>query len=70
MFFVFGYEKRRKDLGPAGERTCANCGNRRSWRRYRETGWITFFFIPVLPTGRKDLSLCPVCSHRDEESDE
>lgn len=67
MFFIFGYGPRTKDLGPDRERVCPNCGNRRLWRRYEQTNWVTLFLVPVIPIGRKRLSLCPVCNHGDEE---
>ncbi len=67
MFFIFGYGPRTKDLGLAQERLCSNCGNRRRWQRIEQTNWVTLFFIPVIPTGRKQLTLCPVCQHADEE---
>ncbi len=67
FFFLFGYGPRTKDLGPDVERDCPNCHNRRQWRRYEETRWITVFLIPVIPTDRKRLTVCPVCSFGYEE---
>ena len=67
MFFIFGWGPRVKDLGPAGHRTCQNCNNHQEWRRFEETNWVTLFFIPVIPTGRKTTVNCPICGHGWEE---
>jgi hypothetical protein len=67
MFVVFGWGPRVKDLGPDRERDCPNCHNRRVWQRWEQTNWITLFFIPVIPTGRKRLRQCPICSFGYEE---
>jgi len=55
MFFIFGYGPRTKDLGFDQHRTCQHCNNHTRWRRIEVTNWITLFFIPVIPTGRKRL---------------
>ncbi len=67
MFFIFGYGPRVKDLGLDQYRTCKRCNNHTQWRRTEVTNWITLFFIPVIPTGRKRLVQCPICSHGWEE---
>jgi len=67
MFLIFGYGPRTKDLGLDIERDCPNCHNRRQWHRIRETNWVTLFFIPVIPTGSKQKTLCPVCNFGYEE---
>lgn len=67
FFFLFGYGPRRRDLGPDVERDCPNCHNRRTWQRYEETKWVTVFFLPVIPTGRRQFTVCPVCNLAYEE---
>lgn len=62
MFFIFGYGPRTKDLGLDEFRTCKHCNNHTQWRRTEVTNWVTLFFIPVLPLGRKTLLQCPICS--------
>ncbi|MDX2473539.1 MAG: zinc-ribbon domain-containing protein, partial [Candidatus Krumholzibacteria bacterium] len=69
MFFIFGYGPRTKELGPDVERNCPNCNNRRVWQRFEERNWVSLFFIPVIPTGRKRMTLCPVCNYGYEEDD-
>ena len=67
MFYIFGYGPRRRDLGLDVERNCTNCNNRRQWHRFEERNWISLFFIPVIPLGRKFLTVCPVCNFGHEE---
>ena len=67
FFFLFGYGPRLKDLGPDVERDCPNCHNRCQWHRYEETKWVTVFFVPVIPTSRKRLTVCPICNFAHEE---
>ena len=67
MFFIFGYGPRVKDLGFDQHRTCQHCNNHTQWRRVEVTNWVTLFFIPVIPTGRKRLVQCPICSYGWEE---
>jgi len=66
MFYIIGYGPRRTDLGLGVERTCTNCNNRRQWYRFEERNWISLFFIPVIPLGRKRLTACPVCNFGHE----
>jgi len=61
MFFLFGWGPRAKDLGADEYRTCTHCNNHQQWRRTEVTNWITLFFIPVIPTGRKVSVQCPIC---------
>jgi predicted RNA-binding Zn-ribbon protein involved in translation (DUF1610 family) len=65
FFFIFGYGPRVKDLGAAGYRDCARCGNHTLWRRTETANWVTLFFVPVLPTGRAVRIQCPVCGHAE-----
>ena len=67
MFFIFGWGPRMKDLGPDDFRTCTHCNNHQQWRRIEATNWITLFFIPVIPTGRKVSVQCPICGFGWEE---
>ncbi len=68
MFFIFGYGPRVKDLGPDQYRTCKHCGNHQQWRRSEVVNWITLFFVPVIPLGRKKSVHCPICSWGWEEN--
>jgi hypothetical protein len=67
MFFIFGFGPRVKDLGPDKYRTCENCGNHQQWRHSETSNWLTLFFIPVIPFGRKRSLHCPICSWGWEE---
>ena len=67
FFFILGYGPRTKDCGLDVERDCPHCHNRRPWRRLTRTNWVTLFFIPIIPTGTKHLTQCPICSFGYEE---
>jgi len=61
MFFIIGWNKHSRDLGPVGERTCDHCHNTTRWRRVEMSNRLTFFFIPIFTTGRSRWDICPIC---------
>ncbi|PIV81705.1 zinc-ribbon domain-containing protein [bacterium CG17_big_fil_post_rev_8_21_14_2_50_64_8] len=61
MFFLIGWNKHSRDLGPVGEQTCAHCHNTTRWRRVELSNRLTLFFIPILTTGRSRWDICPIC---------
>ncbi|HLS77842.1 MAG TPA: zinc-ribbon domain-containing protein [Nocardia sp.] len=61
MFFLFGFGRKREDLGPGATRTCPRCHNTTQWLRVREFSQVTVFFIPVARWGRKHLEVCGIC---------
>ena len=67
MFFIFGWGPRHKELGYEEYRTCSHCNNHVRFSRFEVTNWITLFFIPVIPTGRKTIVTCPICSQGWEQ---
>ena len=61
MIFIFGISPIEKDFGPCDEITCPHCNNRRFWNLKRTTQFISFFFIPIIPTSVKRFLQCPIC---------
>lgn len=68
FFFIVGWGPRVKDLGSAGYHDCPRCGNHVMRRRLERTNWLTLFFVPVLPFGRKTVLACPICVHEEPEA--
>ncbi len=61
FFFLFGLEDRPKALGDGAARTCPRCHTTTTWDRLRLRRQVTFFVVPVLRWGRKEVEVCPVC---------
>lgn len=61
LFLLFGGGIKITDKGPGDERSCPRCHNTATWRRLRRCHQLTFFFVPVLRWGRRQLEACPVC---------
>ena len=69
MFFIFGWGKQVRDLGPADLRTCTHCNNQVRFRRTELANRLTLFFIPVLTVGRSRWEICPICERGYELQD-
>ncbi len=62
MFFIFGWGHRKvQDHGATPPRLCPRCHNSQPWRLLTVSEWITIFFLPLIPTGKRHLTVCPVC---------
>ncbi len=68
MIFIFGYHPKTKTVGPVEDKTCPNCNNTRHWLLGKTTDFISFFFIPLIPTKTKYHEHCPVCNFTNELS--
>lgn len=68
MIFIFGYHPVKKRIGPIEEKCCPNCNNTRHWLLAKSTQYISFFFLPVIPTKTKHYCHCPVCNFEEELS--
>jgi len=67
MFFIFGWGHRKvQDHGRVARRLCPHCRNDEPWQLLTVSEWITLFFIPVIPTSRKHLTMCPICGYAIE----
>ena len=61
IFLLFGGGTRVKELGDGESRLCARCHNTTTWTRLRVWHVFTFFFIPIVRWGRREIEACPVC---------
>ena len=68
MFFIFGWEKESKILGDVLKTDCFNCQNHTQWQIWKETEWVSLFFIKVLPFINKGYIGCSKCGDSAEIS--
>lgn len=62
MFVVFGCKKTIKPFGSLLSTDCHRCHNRSAWGIWRETEWLSLFFIRLLPFKNKHYLTCSICS--------
>jgi hypothetical protein len=65
MIFIFGVSPKQNVIGPAEERTCAHCNNKRFWLLKKESQWFSLFFIPLIPFSTKYFLQCPICGNAE-----
>lgn len=70
MIFIFGFHPVNKRIGPVEEKNCPNCNNSRHWILAKTTDYISFFFLPVIPTKTKRYQFCPVCNYQENLSED
>lgn len=61
MFFVFGWEKTFKPAESLLRTHCHNCNKDTPWRVWRETEWVSLFFVRLLPFLTKYHLACDSC---------
>lgn len=62
LFFIFGWPRRTKNVGPTEVIECPHCQNASAFHLVKQRRWAEFFFIPLLPLGRsKWLLMCEIC---------
>jgi zinc ribbon protein len=66
IFLLFGGGRRVKQLGAGDTRECPRCHNSSRWERLRSYHELTFFFIPILRWGRRELEGCAICGETIE----
>ena len=63
MFILFGWDHQKsKSFGPLFKAPCEHCNNDVFWQLLEFSYWFTLFFIPIFPTSRKRMAICPTCS--------
>jgi hypothetical protein len=62
MLIIFGMRNRVHQHGPCVAASCPRCHNEVVLVYLIVTRWFTLFFIPVLPTQRRRMLVCPICS--------
>lgn len=63
MFIIFGWEKTVRPLESLITTNCYHCDNVSSWSLWKETQWLSLFFIKVLPFSSKHHLCCDICSN-------
>ena len=66
MLIIFGMRNRVHQHGPCVAATCPRCHNEVVLAYVIVTRWFTLFFVPVLPTTKRRLLICPICSWNRE----
>jgi hypothetical protein len=66
MLLIFGMRSRSHQHGPCVAATCPRCHNEVVLIYLVVTRWFTLFFIPVIPTSRRRMLLCPICNWNRE----
>ena len=62
MFVIFGWEKTSKPIESVLKTECFHCKNLSGWSVWRETEWISFFFIKLIPFLNKHHLVCNICN--------
>lgn len=63
---IFGMRSRSKQHGPCVAASCPRCHNEVVLVYLVVTRWFALFFIPVIPTSKRRLLLCPICNWNRE----
>lgn len=61
---IFGYSEKNKILGCLPVLLCECCQASVRYRLECTTGWLSFFFIPLIPVRRTYWAVCPACGVR------
>lgn len=68
---IFGWGKvTKKIIGSAFQHTCNYCNSTSIWHLCIMRTWITLFFIPVIPYGKRYCVTCPNCGSYMELTEE
>ncbi len=68
MFVIFGWEKSIKPMESVLKTQCYHCSNNSNWSIWKETEWVSLFFINVLPFNNKYHISCDICGDGTELS--
>lgn len=66
MIVIFGYHPVHKTIGPVKENECPRCNNTSHWLLSVVTYYISFFFIPLIPTKVERFQHCPICNFKED----
>ena len=62
MFVIFGWEKTAKPIESVLKAECFHCKNLSGWDVWKETEWISLFFIKLIPFLNKYYLVCSICN--------
>jgi len=66
MFIIFGWEKSIKPIESVLKTKCYHCNNESKWSIWKETEWVSLFFINVIPFKNKYFISCDICGDLTE----
>jgi len=61
MFVIFGWEKTIKPIESVLTTHCYHCNNHAGWSIWKESEWLSLFFIRILPFLSKYYIRCDIC---------
>jgi len=61
MFIIFGWEKIFKPLESLLKTHCFQCKKNTNWSLWKETEWLSLFFINIFPFINKHHISCDIC---------
>ena len=62
MFIIFGWDKTIKPVESVLKTECFNCKNLSKWSIWKETSWISLFFIKLIPFRNRHYLVCNICN--------
>lgn len=62
MFVIFGWEKTIKTVETVLSNECYHCKNHSKWSVWKETEWVSFFFIKMIPFLNRYYLACNTCN--------
>lgn len=68
MFVIFGWDKLIKPIESVLKTQCYHCSNESKWSIWKETEWVSLFFINVIPFNNKYRISCDICGDGTELS--
>ena len=66
MLIVFGWDKTLKPVESLLKTHCFHCNNDAKWSLWKETEWVSFFFINLIPFNNKYHLACEICGDGTE----
>jgi len=61
MFIIFGWAKSVKPVESVLKSNCYKCLNNAGWTVWKDTDWVSLFFIKVLPVNSNYRLACDIC---------
>ncbi len=61
MFFISAIMPKTQLLKVEDRAKCTRCNTIEHWQLWKETLWVTLFFIPIFPIQTVYFEMCPHC---------
>ena len=62
MFIIFGWQKTAKPVESVLKTECFRCKNISGWTIWKETEWVSLFFVKVIPFLNRYHLACNICN--------